>query len=229
MIKLRQLLGKNIVEKQSEKTLGNFVGIAMDKQTGKCLFATEESLYAVDGATVFNDGITVDNAREVDKLPYISRDKPVYDFDGKLIGQVCNAEIGKTLNLVRIVLNNGEIYSKGKIRAVGDIILIKLPQEKTKKASVKQSANIVKKVESYKPENTPTEKHNARNNETLPRPYPNKRRYCDFTFLLGKTADKNITNFYGETMLKQGEKVTADILRQAKLSGKLVELCLHTK
>lgn len=54
-----------------------------------------------------------------------------------------------------------------------------------------------------------------------------RRRYGDFSFLIGKSVDKTIVNFQGEVMIRQHETITRDILRQAKISGKLLELYLH--
>lgn len=54
-----------------------------------------------------------------------------------------------------------------------------------------------------------------------------RRRYGDFSFLIGKSVDKTVVNFQGEVMIRQHETITRDILRQAKISGKLLELYLH--
>ncbi|MCM1289484.1 MAG: hypothetical protein NC132_02385 [Corallococcus sp.] len=54
-----------------------------------------------------------------------------------------------------------------------------------------------------------------------------RRKYGDFSFLIGKSVDKTVVNFQGEVMIKQHETITRDVLRQAKISGKLLELYLH--
>lgn len=54
-----------------------------------------------------------------------------------------------------------------------------------------------------------------------------RRKYGDFSFLIGKSVDKTVVNFQGEVMIRQHETITRDILRQAKISGKLLELYLH--
>lgn len=56
-----------------------------------------------------------------------------------------------------------------------------------------------------------------------------RKRYGNFNFLLGKVVDKTIVNFQGEVMIKKNESVTKEVLRQAKISGKLIELYLHVE
>ena len=143
-------------------------------------------------------------------------------------GTYAIATVGKINNaakLTKVVDADGKTYPRGRIYAIGDIILIKKPAVKKVKttAKIKPAAATPEPIPNDVRPNTsaPAEKDCAR--------FPIKRRYGDFSFLIGKTADKNITNFYGEIMLKQGEKITLDALRQAKLSGKLIELCLHAK
>lgn len=54
-----------------------------------------------------------------------------------------------------------------------------------------------------------------------------RRKYGDFSFLVGKSVDKTMFNFQGEVMIKQHETITWEVLRQAKIAGKLLELYLH--
>ena len=54
-----------------------------------------------------------------------------------------------------------------------------------------------------------------------------RRKYGDFSFLVGKSVDKTMHNFQGEVMIKQHEVITREVLRQAKIAGKLLELYLH--
>lgn len=54
-----------------------------------------------------------------------------------------------------------------------------------------------------------------------------RRKYGDFSFLIGKSVDKTMFNFQGEVMIKQHEIITTEVLRQAKIAGKLLELYLH--
>ena len=56
-----------------------------------------------------------------------------------------------------------------------------------------------------------------------------RRKSGDFSFLVGKIVDKNLFNFLGELMIKEGEVVTREVYLRAMYFGKLTELCLHTK
>ena len=148
------------------------------------------------------------------------------------MGTVRDAIIGRTANVIKLITDNGRQYTRGRIAAINDIILIKNPKpaKKTEKRKRDQTQER-KQAQEYeqaqasantKPKTTKAVDA-AANSPSV------RRRYGDFSFLLGKTADKNITNFFGEVMIRAGETITLDVLRQAKISGKLIELCLHVK
>lgn len=217
MLKLTQLLHSKIVNDNAQ--LGTLGGLMLDKRSGKCLFVTDNAVYAADTITYLRDEIRLTNAAKTEPCATVCINQSVYDLNGKFVGQVSEVELGKTAKFAKITVENGSTYTKGKIGAIGDIVIVKLPSQKKprERSSVKQQRPNNNNAVTANPADSPR------------KPYPNKRRYGDFSFLIGKTTDKNIKNFYGEIMIKRGEKITVDILRQAKLSGKLVELCLHAK
>ena len=47
------------------------------------------------------------------------------------------------------------------------------------------------------------------------------------SFLVGRRCDKNILNRFNEIIVRQGGAITPETVREAKLSGKLLELSMH--
>lgn len=216
MTTLKKLTNCNLQD-ENGTILGQPQEILFDKSSGKCLFAVNSSVYAADSITDYTETIITSKLHaDIGAYPFIVG-KTAYDASGKRLGTVTDAIIGKTAVINKLILDNGQLYGRGRISAVGEIVIIKIvksPQQKVKRQ--KKQVNISADVQI-----------SASENETADKAITIRRRCGDFSFLLGKTADKNITNFFGEIMIRHGDKVTVDILRQAKLSGKLIELCLH--
>ncbi|MCM1195123.1 MAG: hypothetical protein NC099_01960 [Corallococcus sp.] len=223
MLYLKNLLNKSVVDATSCKELGSLAAVTLDKQSGKCLLVTE--IDCIDGEiiSVKNDKIEVARAESKTSDTIIKTGLCVYDTTGKSIGTVTDVAFGKKLKFGRLITENGEEYTRSKIYAVKDVVLTRVPAKKRSASAKKETtADTAKKPSSDASQNT-------NNTVVLNAPYPKKRKYGDFSFLIGKYVDKNIINFYGETMLKAGDRITADKLKQAKRSGKLIELCLHAK
>lgn len=136
----------------------------------------------------------------------------VLGSDGNKLGKVQNATFtsGGTL---RNITAGGVEYAKSKILCVGDVILIK--QKPAQKAAKRPPDCTKKQV--------------AANKKHTPQFCNIRKSYGDFSFLLGRKVDKTIVNFQGEVMIKATRKITKSVLKQAKISGKLIELCLHCK
>lgn len=47
------------------------------------------------------------------------------------------------------------------------------------------------------------------------------------SFMLGRRCDKTLLNRFNEVIIRQNGVITADVIRQAKLNGKLLELSMH--
>lgn len=169
---------------------------------------------------MMESSISAEKEEQLGKIRDVLFDKTAYDTSGKRLGTVADATIGKNMTIGKLILDDGSQYTKGRIAAVNDIVLIKpvKPQKPKQKRQSEQMNTHASEQPSEK-----TAETSAQNSRSV------SRRYGDFSFLLGKTADKSIINFYGETMIRAGETVTLDVLRQAKISGKLIELCLHVK
>lgn len=226
MLNLKQIL-KTELYNNADCKIGQVTDLLIDKFTGKCFLRAEGKTYGANNLNVTNQKLTAGSLNETTSLGVGILDKPVYDTDGKFRGTVENVILGKTLTYTKLVCSNGAEFKRGQVYAIGDVVLIK--QQKAPAAKKRQTASLTA--------NKPTSSQlppasNAETTQTADETkttYPVRRRYGDFSFLIGKTADKNITNFYNEIMLKKGDVVTREILKQAKTFGKLIELCLHVK
>lgn len=215
MVKVKQLINSEVCDGQG-KPIGKIDDVALDLAAGKCLIAVSGVLYEAENIRNNVSSVTAGETKQYGAYPTVLN-KSAYDALGKYLGRVDDVALSKTLAVSKIVLDSGQAYAKSRISAIGDVVLIKVEKPKkprAKKTNAHKSIPAVEQAEQIDGVNRPISQ-------------PTRRRYGDFGFLLGKTSDKNITNFYGEVMIRAGETVTADILRQAKISGKLIELCLH--
>ena len=213
MFKISELVGKNMLDVNSAKDYGQISDFVYDKSAGVGAFATDTGNYS---AKIFSvqDAVSVSEAAPWDAGETLVG-KIAYDTTGKYLGKIYDVEFASTLKPSKITLIDGTEYGRGKIYAVKDVALIR--------AKVPASP---KKTTTAKPVNAVEQ---SRKKRTVSARWLQNRKYGNFSFLIGKFTDKTITNFQGEVMVKHGEKVTPEILRQAKISGKLIELCLHTK
>ena len=233
---------------RKEVSCGDTIGLPTvyyDNLTRKCALKIGEQLYAV-GKIASGNEIKIENANnlsstcasgECERKPFgeIYEKQPVYDLNGKFLGELENAEFTPKLTLKKLWVKDVE-FARGQIYSVGDAIIIKA---KTPRQLLRQSAPR------KKTQKTATTATPAQADATSQAPIAQtavtalqfatkptgriRRRYGDFNFLLGKVVDKTIVNFQGEVMIKKTEKVTKEVLRQAKISGKLIELCLHVE
>ena len=220
MLKISELVDKNLLDVNSARDFGKIVDVSWDKQSGTCAFATVEGVFVAEKVFSVKDAVSVVDAIAADEGERLV-DKLAYDTTGKLLGKIVDVEFGNTLKLSKIYLNDDTAYNRGKIYAVKDVMLIRA---KTPVRAKKYTAKLTAAESAA----TDTDDRTSVKKSTTASWLQN-RKYGDFSFLIGKVADKSITNFQGEVMIKYGERVTHDTLRQAKVSGKLIELCLHTK
>lgn len=221
MPSLTKLLNIRVYDEQNNQ-LGFLRDVAFDKTSGKCNLLLNSGAYSADKWSLRQYMLILTNCAPLDG--YIGEtliDKSAYTAYGKRIGTVTDVKFNRGMKLDKIICDNEQMFTRGRLQGVGDVIIVKPPKQKRDKPAPKkprEKTETVKMIVTEIQDKRPAAKAN----------YP-RRRYGDFNFLLGKIADKNITNFYGEVMIRAGDKVTSETLRQAKISGKLVELCLHTK
>ncbi len=136
----------------------------------------------------------------------------VVGTNGNKLGEMQNATFtGK--GVLKSITAGGVEYARSRISCVGDVILIK--------------QNSPRKTR-RRPPNCNKKKADASSGHAA-QIYGIRKSYGDFSFLVGRKVDKTIVNFQGEVMIKATQKVTKSVLKQAKISGKLIELCLHCK
>lgn len=164
----------------------------------------------------------------------------VFDTNGKRLGNVEKVELTGKGELLTLTVA-GKILRKNKVWSVGDVLLIK--EKSARQCEAENKRKLAQNArQSEKPSDTSETTERTKGVSVIaPVALPNgqteelsftvgniRRRYGDFCFLIGRTADKNIVNFQGELMIKCGECITKEILRQAKIFGKLIELYLHS-
>lgn len=225
-MKIKHLLNCNIYD-VNNVMLGKACDVMYDAETGKCLPMLEGKVYNIDEISASSTCVVASNLQTATNLGVTLIGKAVYDAQGKKLGTVVDATFYKTTMKLRgLVCDNGERYSKSRIFAINDIVIIKVAKPKKAKATRKKERIDISAHENVK--QTLVKAESIKTDEPVPTRYI-RRRYGDFSFLLGKKADKTIINFFNEVMIRAGETVTLEILRQAKISGKLIELCLHVK
>ncbi|MCH5151891.1 MAG: hypothetical protein J1F65_04460 [Clostridiales bacterium] len=222
MYKISEIIGIKLIDTDTLQELGSITDIIWDKPSGKCALVTDSGAFTAD-KIVSTDGDTMNViAATATELGETIVNKVVYENTGKFLGRASDVEFGNTLKLFKIYLEDETEYRRSKIAAVKDALIIRVPApprpkkpktvEQADTTTVREQTDVIVNVK---------QATSAR--------WRQNRKYGDFSFLIGKVTDKTITNFQGEVMVKLGERVTPDILRQAKISGKLIELCLHTK
>ena len=218
MYKIGELAGKKLIDVNTARDLGAISGVGWNKSQGSCAIITNEGLWTASKIFSVKDAVSVVDPQSAEDYVELNFGKPAYDTTGKYLGKLSEVEFGNTLKIATTHLDDGTVASRGKLYAVGDVLLIR--------ARTPAKKPTTGKATTAKGEQTQTAQ---RGKKLTTARWLQNRRYGDFSFLIGKTVDKTITNFQGELMIKQGQRVSNTVLRQAKVSGKLIELCLHTK
>ena len=225
--------------------------VYFDNLTRKCILQTNEQssdANAVD-KTMSDDAastcvLSENGESAANTCAEIFVGQRVYDFNGKFLGELENAEFTPKFVLKKLWVSDRE-FARGQIFSVGDAVIIRA---KTPRQLALQQAKALRAAQSQNKEKSATaqaqqtSKGATAPTAALPLSQPTleknqvwgvsrgiRKKYGDFNFLLGKTVDKTIVNFQGEVMIKKKERVTKEVLRQAKISGKLIELYLHVE
>ena len=217
MYKITELTGKKLIDVNTARDLGEISGVAFSKQAGCCAIVTDDAMFSANRIFSVKDAVSVVEPLPAEGFETLALGKVAYDTTGKYLGTLAEVELSNAMKIGCLYLDDGTVFSRGKLYAVSDVLLIRARTPANRQTN---------KVSSTKTKQTPAQKGKKL---TAAAHWLQNRRYGDFSFLIGKTVDKTITNFQGELMIKQGERITNTILRQAKVSGKLIELCLHTK
>lgn len=221
MPSLKRILNATARDEHGEKR-GAITNVTLNLASGKCAIRIGGYDYSAEKATYEKRTLRL-------VCPQIATDKyqtlfgkTAYDAQGNYVGIIADVAFGTNLALNRITCDNGATFTRRRLQGAEDVVIIKLPKPKAAKAARKQQKQEKQRQATQQP--SP-----AKSAAVTTTAFPARRRYGDFSFLIGKTADKNITNFYNEVMIRRGSKITAETLKQAKTSGKLIELCLHAR
>ncbi len=209
-----KILGATLVN-----TIGQIVGVVdgICWQKGhKCVLKCGEEYFCADALSTKKKRIVGKNLQKTTALATLDSHKQVFDTVGKLLGKLTATIITRTLKLKSITIDNGKEYTLANMVANGDILL------------VKNNTHGKKKTTNKKTKTTALTTQNCMVNTEFVAIMP-KRKYGNFSFLLGKRVDKNIQNFLGEIIVHKGEIITQKIYLTAKRFGKLTELCLHAE
>ena len=218
-------VGKRLVDVKTQNSLGEITAISLDKPSGICFLETENNSYYAEKLTLEGDAAKAKNAIKTEKYAECKIGLPIYGRDAEFLGEISDVEFSPALKFKSVISTKGEKYTKGRIAALCDALLIRPKRgQKSGQKNTAENRQTDKKTADGKILAESEQKKEAHTKSTK-----KTKRYGDFGFLIGKTVDKTITNFQGEIMIKNGDAITKDLLRQAKISGKLVELCLHTK
>lgn len=182
MLTLTKLLGKTIIDNDNLQ-LGTLTELRLDKPEWKCAVATASGIFSSDNLKIDGEYIQVSNTDNNSYNILLNLGKTVYDVNGNLLGNITDIELNKSMRLVNVVVSNGEKYSRGKIRALGDVMLVKLPTEKNADKEPDRKTKKTNKTVLKKNNDLVIESKSAK---ALPQqPYPNKRKYGDFSFFAG--------------------------------------------
>ncbi len=197
----------------------NVSAILWDNAERKCrLQVTFDNFNTENFDFSFTNGdVTLQKCQNGGVLLFLSQE--VFDTNGKRLGNLQNVIFTKS-GAVKSLIVNDKTYAKSKIRCIGDVILLKetpLHTTRSKRNKFANTATVNNSSDVSKSCNTCCTPNRIR------------RKYGDFGFLTGRRVDKTIVNFQGEVMIKCNEIVTEETLRQAKISGKLIEIFLHSE
>ena len=228
-MQLSLILGKNLVG--DDVDIGKIDVIAWQKGQ-RCLLVVGEEFLSADRVKI-KENVVGTNLHQVQSLPLLCLGKSVYDTDGKLLGTIADVQLTSTLRLQSLVLENGMVVKSGKIVGNNDIVTVRTNKPKKVQATLLQENHTASKMERSSGQklqhleggNLTPQVATAEQSQTI----APRRKSGDFSFLVGKVVDKNIFNFLGELMIKEGEIVTRAVYLRARYFGKLTELCLHTK
>lgn len=225
MIDYKTLLNKTI---EFDGKNRNLSAILWDNAEKKCLLQvtsddtdTENFVFSVT-----NGNVTLQKCQNKGVPLFLSQE--VFDTNGKRLGNLQNVFFTKN-GVLRNLIVNEKVFTKGKIRCVGDVILIK---EKSLLATRPKTRNKTTQIASdvdADSKNTVAVHNHSNSRDTRFITGKIRRKYGDFEFLAGRRVDKTIVNFQGEVMIKSDETITEETLRQAKISGKLIEIFLHAE
>ena len=240
-MQLSEIVKKSV--QHAEQSVGVVEGICWQKGQ-PCQIAFEGKTFGA-GKVKGKKHLIVDLWQEQPSLPKLDVGKLVYNTCGKLLGKIAEVEIGKTLKVKYLTLDDGKQIALSQVVANNDVVMVKVPKQSQRKSA----GRLNKRMQTTSNNTTTTTSglvgaDNTTGGASIAElkspttvggqtqnapPLYARRKSGDFSFLVGKIVDKNIFNFWGELMIRKGDIVTRETYLKARYFGKLTELCLHTK
>lgn len=244
-------LSKPVISLKEGKNCGILTNMLFDddlKQVKAALvFDQTESAYNIIDITKViktqNDAVVIQTADDV--VPYDGKvfnpiNFDVFDTNGRHLGIVSEIILNKNCTVKSIEcgharLSPDRIYSHSDDTLVVKPQAVKQPSAKRKKDKSETAATdedggiptvLDTVLSAMENADAPSEQRTAEvfEDEVLG---ASRSTAGTGSFLIGRRCDKNILNRFNEIIVRQGGVITADTIRKAKLSGKLLELSIH--
>lgn len=238
---LNNLLGKNVISVYNCEIFGTVNKIYLSSRY-KCVYLgithdnIEYSLSTNHISSISNDCIMIANntlpimasnlSRELDNLipnPY----PMVYTSRGIYCGKVKNITFDNKYNMVEIVLDNEDVYTKDKILSMSSDVCI-LRSSKRDTVSKYKPRQIL--IDNSKIANIPVKALDT-NINNIPSIKPTtiaKVSITDTSMLLNRVVQRRIIAINGEVIARENSKITKDMIRMARINGKLYELIKYS-
>ena len=209
MANTNDFLSKPVVTLDEGKNCGIITNVIFDEKLteakGFTVFDREAMKYLTLGTDKIkkcgSDAIIIQSENDLtENIDDVAKKHyDVYDTRGKHLGLVYETEFDKNYKVKRIMCRGGNITPK-RITAISkDTILVKpLP-------------NIQKSGENAEPP-------------------PDRQRVTSIrtgVFLIGRKCDKTVLDKNNEVIVRKDTAITAEVLKKARINGKLLELSLH--
>ena len=248
MIELNNLVKKEVISIYDCQCYGLTTGIYINKRK-KCAYLAikkdeleyilpTNNIYASNGDCIMikNSGaLSLKCNIEMQLAECYLIDCPkTYNLDGKYYGKISNIIFDEKFNISTINLDSGDNINISNVFNLTDEICLICSDNKPKHCKYKPKAipKIKPKMEEVTVtilDNAETEKITNNQSEqskiTLP---ASKINISDTSMLLNRTVTKRIMASNGEIIAREQSKITKDIIKMARINGKLYELVKYS-
>ena len=204
------------------------------------IISTKDILnHNLDSITIKNNSIiTMQDCMTLTLNTYYNIiDNPTYNINGEYMGVVNDIRLNSKYYIENITLDSGATIEQNMLFNISNnLVLIKNKDSKLNRYKYKpKSFPKLKTIES----NTRVTIENSKthNHTTLASIKPaqsvvigeSKTKPTDSSLLLKRIATRTLTNTNGEVIVRENSKITQDIVKKARLNGKLFELIKYSK
>ena len=241
MIRISNIISMPIISLYESECLGYIYNITFDYKLKKCRFAcifnerdninniiSCADIYAIGKDCVFIKNSDCIQLQECCEKEMKECKNPInfkcYNIDGVYLGIASDIEVDKNYNMIKIILDNGQVLPTSNILNIGNLILIS--DNKIKISKFKPFIKTTKTL------NINTDYKVSMLNNTTPAnhiPPANNKIITDYRFLVGRIITKDILSLNGEIIAKKDSSINKDTVKKASLYGKLVEIARYSK